>query len=135
MTVAGFPNLFNIAGAGSAAAFTSVILSIEHHVDWITECIGSIEGAGHRTIEATSEGQDAWVAWVNAVADLTLFPGCSSWYLGANVPGKPRQFMPLVGFPPYAEHTAKVAANGYPGFAIDGEPVDGPPIDPAASLV
>jgi len=104
-------------------------------VDWITECIGSIEGAGHRTIEATSEGQDAWVAWVNAVADLTLFPGCSSWYLGANVPGKPRQFMPLVGFPPYAEHTAKVAANGYPGFAIDGEPVDAPPIDPAASLV
>ena len=135
LMVAGFPNLFTITGPGSPSVLTNMVVSIEHHVDWITECIGSIEGAGHRTIEATPEGQEAWVGWVNAVADLTLFPGCSSWYLGANVPGKPRQFMPLVGFPPYAEHTAKVAANGYPGFAVDGEPVDAPPIDPAASLV
>ena len=71
------------------------------------------------TIEATAPAEDAWVAHVNAVADLTLYPTCNSWYLGKNIPGKPQVFMPLVGFPPYVERCEAVAANGYEGFALE----------------
>jgi cation diffusion facilitator CzcD-associated flavoprotein CzcO len=119
LTVAGFPNLFNIAGAGSTSAFTSVILSIEHHVDWIAECIAWMDAEGHATIEATDEAECAWVAHVNAVAAHTVFLSCNSWYLGANIPGKARMFMPLAGgFPAYAERCAAVANQGYAGFAL-----------------
>ena len=119
LTVAGFPNLFNIAGAGSTSAFTSVIVSIEHHVDWIAECIAWLDAEGHATIEATDAAERAWVAHVNAVAAHTVFLSCNSWYLGANIPGKPRMFMPLAGgFPAYAERCAAVADQGYAGFAL-----------------
>ena len=119
LAVAGFPNLFNIAGAGSSSAFTSVILSIEHHVDWIAECIAWLDARGHATIEATAEAEARWVAYVNAVAQQTVFLSCNSWYLGANIPGKARMFMPLAsGFPDYAERCAAVARNGYRGFAL-----------------
>ena len=119
LAVAGFPNLFNIAGAGSTSAFTSVILSIEHHVDWIAECIAWLDAQGHATIEATGEAEGAWVAHVDAVAAHTVFLSCNSWYLGANIPGKPRMFMPLAGgFPAYAERCAAVAGRGYEGFAL-----------------
>ncbi len=77
-----------------------------------------LRGNDIATIEATVDAADRWVDHVNAVADLTLFPTCNSWYLGANVPGKPRVFMPLPGFPPYAEQCATVAANGYDGFVL-----------------
>ena len=77
-------------------------------------------------IEATEEAQEAWVDYVNAVADMTLFPTCNSWYLGANVPGKTRVFMPLPGFPPYAEQCAAVAANDYQGFALASPGVTAP---------
>lgn len=119
LTVAGFPNLFNIAGAGSTSAFTSVIVSIEHHVDWIAKCITWMYARGHETIEATDEAERAWVAYVNAVAAHTVFLSCNSWYLGANIPGKPRMFMPLAsGFPAYAERCAAVADQSYAGFAL-----------------
>jgi cation diffusion facilitator CzcD-associated flavoprotein CzcO len=118
LMVSGFPNLFNVAGPGSPAAFTSVILSIEHHVDWITDCITTLDARGHRTIEATEEAELDWVAHVNAVAQFTLFLTCNSWYLGANIPGKPRIFMPLLGFPPYADKCAQVAHDGYEGFTL-----------------
>jgi cyclohexanone monooxygenase len=118
LTVAGFPNLFNIAGPGSAAAFTNVIVTIEHHVDWIADCISFLDAHGHRTIDATEAAEAAWVAHVNAVASQTVFPTCNSWYLGANIPGKPRMFMPLVGFPPYTDKCADVARKGYEGFAL-----------------
>ena len=119
LSVAGFPNLFNLVGAGSTSAFTSVIVSIEHHVDWIAGCIGWLDAQGHATIEATDAAESAWVAHVNAVAAHTVFLNCNSWYLGANIPGKPRMFMPLAGgFPAYAEHCAAVAARGYEGFAL-----------------
>lgn len=119
LTVAGFPNLFNIAGAGSTSAFTSVIVSIEHHVDWIAECIAWMDAQGHATMEATEDAEREWVAYVNAVAAHTVFLSCNSWYLGANIPGKPRMFMPLAGgFPAYAERCAAVADHGYEGFAL-----------------
>ena len=119
LMTAGFPNLFHVAGAGSSAAFTNVIVSIEHHVDWIAGCIAHLRAAGHATIEATEAAEAEWVAHVTRMAGFTVFPTCNSWYLGANVPGKPRMFMPLVGgFPPYAEKCAEVAARGYEGFAL-----------------
>jgi cyclohexanone monooxygenase len=114
----GFPNLFTITGPGSPSVLTNMIPSIEHHVEWIGDCLDHLTGTGLATIEATAEAQDAWVDHVNTVASLTLYPSCNSWYLGANVPGKPRVFMPLPGFPPYVERCAQVAADGYEGFTL-----------------
>ena len=119
LMVAGFPNLFNIAGAGSTSAFTSVIVSIEHHVDWVADCIGWLDARGRATIEASAQAEAAWVAHVNAVAGQTVLLSCNSWYLGANIPGKPRMFMPMAGgFPAYADRCAAVAANAYEGFVL-----------------
>ena len=123
LMVAGFPNLFNIAGPGSSSAFTNVIVSIEHHVEWIADCIQHLDRQGLATIEPTAEAETAWVAHVNAVAASTVLLSCNSWYLGANIPGKPRMFMPLVGFPPYVARCAAVAANGYTGFELHARQV------------
>ena len=114
----GFPNLFLITGPGSPSVLTNMIVSIEQHVDWITHCLEDLRRDRHTTIEATQQAQDDWVTHVNAVAGVTLYPTCNSWYLGKNIPGKPQVFMPLVGFPPYAEKCAQVAANGYEGFEL-----------------
>jgi cyclohexanone monooxygenase len=116
--VAGFPNLFIVTGPGSPSVLTNMLVSIQHHVEWITDCIGRLRDQGVRRIEATPDAQDQWVDYVNTVADFTLFPSCNSWYLGANVPGKPRVFMPLLGFPPYVERCADVAEKDYEGFAL-----------------
>jgi cyclohexanone monooxygenase len=118
LSVAGFPNMFLITGPGSPSVLTNMVVSIEQHVNWIADCLQYLGDNGYRRIEATPEAQEAWVVYVNAVADFTLFPSCNSWYLGANVPDKPRVFMPLVGFPPYAEKCDDVAAKGYEGFAV-----------------
>ena len=122
LMVAGFPNLFNVAGPGSSSAFTNVIVSIEHHVDWIGDCIAHLGATGQATIEASEAAEAAWVAHVNTVAARTLYLSCNSWYLGANIPGKPRMFMPLVGFPAYADRCAEVAARAYEGFVLEPAP-------------
>ncbi|HEX5796128.1 MAG TPA: NAD(P)/FAD-dependent oxidoreductase, partial [Geminicoccaceae bacterium] len=118
LAVAGFPNLFTITGPGSPSVLSNMLPSIEQHVDWIAECIGHLRAQGLGRIEATGAAEDAWVAHVNEVAGATLFPSCNSWYLGANVPGKPRVFMPYLGFPAYVQKCAEVAARGYEGFAL-----------------
>jgi cation diffusion facilitator CzcD-associated flavoprotein CzcO len=119
LATAGFPNLFNVAGAGSTSAFTCVILSIEHHIDWIADCIAWLDAHGLKTIEATEKAESDWMAFVHWVATQTVFLSCDSWYLGANIPGKPRVFMPLAsGFPMYAERCARAAREGYAGFAL-----------------
>ncbi len=115
---AGFPNLFTISGPGSPSVLTNMMVSIEQHVNWIGECLDWMRREQHECIEAAPEAEAAWGAHVNAVADRTLFPSCNSWYLGANVPGKPRVFMPLIGFPPYVEKCNEVAARGYEGFVL-----------------
>jgi len=122
----GFPNLFTISGPGSPSVLTNMIVSIEQHVSWITDCIEYMRENGHHRIEATLDAQDAWVDFVNAVADFTLFPSCNSWYLGANVPGKPRVFMPLLGYPTYVEKCNEVAEKGYEGFALSGSEPSSP---------
>ena len=114
--VSGFPNLFLVNGPGSPSALTNMVVSSEHHVEWITECMAWLRDRGLASVEAEPGPQDEWVAFVNAVADFTLFPSCNSWYLGANVPGKPRVFMPLLGFPTYVDQCTQVAADGYTGF-------------------
>ena len=115
---AGFPNLFIITGPGSPSVLTNMMVSIEQHVDWIAGCLDWMRRQRHARIEATVQAEAAWGQHVNAVADRTLFPTCNSWYLGANIPGKPRVFMPLVGFPPYVEQCNEVAARGYEGFLL-----------------
>jgi cyclohexanone monooxygenase len=115
---AGFPNLFIITGPGSPSVLTNMMVSIEQHVNWIGDCLAWLRARGHARIEATTAAEIAWGQHVNAVADRTLYPTCNSWYLGANVPGKPRVFMPLVGFPPYVEKCNEVATRGYAGFQL-----------------
>ena len=95
-----------------------MITSIEQHVEFIGDCIDYMRKTGQRQIEPTVEAEDAWVSHVNDVAAGTLFNSCNSWYLGANVPGKKRIFMPYVGFPPYVQKCNEVVASGYAGFSL-----------------
>ncbi|MCY4143974.1 MAG: NAD(P)/FAD-dependent oxidoreductase [Gammaproteobacteria bacterium] len=114
----GFPNIFFISGPGSPSVLTNMIISIEQHVEWIERCLSYMQSHSYTTVEAEEESQVAWVEHVNAIADKTLYPTCNSWYLGANIPGKPRVFMPHVGFPSYVEKCEHVVANGYEGFSF-----------------
>jgi cyclohexanone monooxygenase len=122
LMVAGFPNLFVVTGPGSPSVLCNMAVAIEQHVEWISDCI---EWMGQRqlgAIEATAAAQEAWVAHVNEVAETTLFPQANSWYLGANVPGKPRVFMPYIGgFPTYRQTCDEIAAKGYEGFALTSD--------------
>lgn len=114
----GFPNLFIITGPGSPSVLANMVPAIEQHVDWIADCIAHMRSAGLCRIDVAQHAEDEWVDHVNQLADATLFPTCNSWYLGANVPGKPRVFMPYLSFPLYVAKCDEVAANGYEGFAL-----------------
>jgi cyclohexanone monooxygenase len=93
--------------------------SIEQHVDWVADCIAYLREKGFSRIEAQAEAEENWVSHVRDVAGLSLRSTCSSWYIGANVPGKPRVFMPYIGgFPAYVEKCDAVVADGYEGFAL-----------------
>jgi len=119
VAVTGFPNLFIITGPGSPSVLSNMIVSIEQHVDWIADCIAYLRARGLTAIEATIEAEDAWVAHVNEVAHTTLYPRANSWYMGANIPGKPRIFMPYIGgVGAYRQKCDAVAANGYEGFTL-----------------
>ena len=119
LATAGFPNLFLVTGPGSPSVLSNMVLSIEQHVDWIAECIGHLRERELDTIEATVDAEDGWVAHVNEVAQATLFPQASSWYAGANIPGKPRVFMPyLGGVGNYRANCDAVAGSGYQGFSM-----------------
>jgi cation diffusion facilitator CzcD-associated flavoprotein CzcO len=119
LMIAGFPNLFIVTGPGSPSVLSNMIVSIEQHVDWIADCIGYLDTRQVGAIEATERAENDWVQHVNEVADTTLYPLANSWYMGANVPGKPRVFMPYIGgFDVYREKCDEVAANGYEGCAM-----------------
>ena len=116
---AGFPNLFIITGPGSPSVLSNMIVSIEQHVDWITDCIAWMRDRGLDTMEADRDAEEKWVAHVNEVAHTTLYPQANSWYMGANIPGKPRIFMPYIGgVGVYRQICNDVAAKGYEGFAM-----------------
>lgn len=119
IAIAGFPNLFTITGPGSPSVLSNMMVSIEQHVDWIADCLAAMQARGVRVIEATAEAQAAWVNHANEVGAATLFPLAKSWYTGANIPGKPRVFMPYVGgVGAYRTRCDEVAANGYEGFSM-----------------
>jgi cyclohexanone monooxygenase len=122
LLVHGFPNLFTITGPGSPSVLSNMIVSIEQHVDWIADLITYLDRHELNTIEATVEAEDEWIAHVNEVASGTMFtaPSCNSWYLGANIPGKPRIFMPYVGgVGEYRRKCDEVVAKGYEGFVLE----------------
>ena len=117
VATAGFPNLFIITGPGSPSVLSNMPVSIEQHVEWIADCIQYLRSHDLDSIEATEEAQEAWVAHVNETANATLFPQADSWYMGANVPGKPRVFMPYPGgVGAYRTLCADIAQKGYEGF-------------------
>ena len=118
LTTANFPNMFMISGPGSPSVLTNMIVSIEQHVDWIAACLEHMREHDHKSINAEPTAEEEWVAYVNAIADMTLYPTCNSWYLGANIPGKPRVFMPHVGFPNYVQRCKEVVNNNYQGFEL-----------------
>jgi cyclohexanone monooxygenase len=116
---AGFPNLFTVTGPGSPSVLTNMMVAIEQHVDWVADCIAYMGQHALAEIEPDPAAEDAWVAHVNELAGFTLFPQADSWYMGANVPGKPRVFMPyLGGAGPYRALCDSVAADGYRGFRV-----------------
>ena len=122
LSTAGFPNLFFITGPGSPSVLSNMIISIEQHVHWIADCISNLEGRQVRAIEATPAAENAWVDHVNEVASLTLYPVANSWYMGANIPGKPRVFMPYAGgVGVYRQKIDEVAGADYEGFTLDRE--------------
>ncbi|HXD90900.1 MAG TPA: NAD(P)/FAD-dependent oxidoreductase [Candidatus Binataceae bacterium] len=119
VAMAGFPNMFTITGPGSPSVMSNMPVSIEQHVDWITGCIEYMRKHGIATIEVTPEAEAQWTAHVAEVANASLMPEADSWYLGANIPGKPRVFMPyLGGVGPYRQKCDEVAAKGYEGFSF-----------------
>ena len=119
LMVAGFPNMFTITGPGSPSVKTQMIVAIEQHLDWIADCLDTMRQRGMTRIEPTADAERDWVRHVNDVADSTLYPLANSWYVGANIPGKPRVFMPYVGgFASYKKRCDAVAENDYEGFTM-----------------
>ena len=121
LQVHGFPNLFTITGPGSPSVLTNMIMSIEQHVDWIADCMAHLAQRQLLAIEPTAEAESGWIEHVNQIASGTMMtaPSCNSWYLGANIAGKPRIFMPYAGgLGTYSNKCDEVAANGYEGFRL-----------------
>jgi cation diffusion facilitator CzcD-associated flavoprotein CzcO len=120
LQVAGFPNLFTITGPGSPSVLCNMPVAIEQHAEWITDCIAHLRANGLARVETTEAATADWVAKVNEAANVTLLPQAHhSWYLGANVPGKPRVFMPYAGgMARYRAICESVTAKGYEGFVL-----------------
>lgn len=119
LMVSGFPNMFITTGPGSPSVLYNMVLGNEFHVEWISDCIEHLRREVLDTVEADADAEEAWVQHVNDVGNQTLFPQANSWYLGANVPGKPRMIMPyLGGFPEYKRRCKEAAAAGYEGFSV-----------------
>ncbi|MFF8957345.1 flavin-containing monooxygenase [Streptomyces sp. NPDC014894] len=116
---AGFPNLFTVTGPLSPSVLTNMMVSIEQHVEWITDCVAHLRAGGFTEIDATPEAEEEWGAHVAEMAAQTLYPAADSWYLGANVPGKARVFLAYVGGADrYRERCDAVARDGYEGFVL-----------------
>jgi cation diffusion facilitator CzcD-associated flavoprotein CzcO/acetyl esterase/lipase len=119
----GFPNFFTVTGPGSPSVLSNMMVSIEQHVDWIADCLVHLRSNGLTTIEPTETAEAGWVTHVNDGANITLYPVADSWYMGANVPGKPRVFLPYVGgVDGYRKTCDEVVAAGYLGFRLGGPP-------------
>ena len=113
---AGFPNLFTITGPGSPSALSNVLKSIEQHVDFIADCISGVREQGLNMIESNDDAEQAWLVHVDEIASRSVFKSCNSWYLGSNIPGKPRVFTAYIGWPQYAAELDSVREDNYRGF-------------------
>src|SRR5215469_14424714 len=121
IAIAGFPNFFTITGPQSPSVLSNMPVSIEQHVEWITKCIDTMRRSGKTTIEATDQAQEHWVAHVNEIVGGTLLPRANSWWMSANIAGKPRAFLPYLdpeGVGGYRKRCDEIAAKGYEGFAL-----------------
>ena len=119
IAVSGFPNLFTVTGPLSPSVLSNMVVSIEQHVEWITDCIAQLRSSGMALIEASAEAEAGWVQHVAEVASVTLFPAADSWYMGANVPGKPRTFLPYIGgVGTYRQICDEIATDNYRGFVM-----------------
>lgn len=119
----GFPNLFFLTGPLSPGPLSNMSMAIEQHVEWVSACIAHMEQRGLSRIEADADAEEAWRAHVQEVVDGTLYQRANSWYLGANVPGKPRVFIPyLAGHGVYRAKCDEVASRGYEGFTLSSRP-------------
>jgi cation diffusion facilitator CzcD-associated flavoprotein CzcO/acetyl esterase/lipase len=117
----GFPNFFMITGPGSPSVLSNMVVSIEQHADWVSDCLEHMRAERLEVIEPTAVAEAGWVQHVNDCADITLFPRAESWYMGANVPGKPRVFLPYVGgVDRYRTACDEVVQRDYLGFAFEG---------------
>ena len=124
LQVAGFPNLFTITGPQSPSVLTNMPVAIEQHAEWIADCIATMREKGAARIEPEPQVMEEWRKQVQAAADSTLLVTAkSSWYLGANVPGKPRAFLAWAGgMTRYRDICEEVAADGYKGFVFSSGP-------------
>ena len=121
LAVPGFPNLFTITGPGSPSVLSNMPVAIEQHVEWIGDCLHWLREREQARIEATHEAAAAWTEHVQQVAGTTLHPKAASWYMGANIPGKPRIFLPYIGgVGNYRARCDAVAGCGYEGFTLSG---------------
>lgn len=117
--VHGFPNMFTITGPGSPSVFANMILDVEQHVDWIAECLNHMRASDKLRIEASLAAEDAWVDHNRQMGEGSLRSQCKSWYLGSNIPGKPKVFSPYIGgFPVYDEKLKECSAEGFKGFEL-----------------
>jgi cation diffusion facilitator CzcD-associated flavoprotein CzcO/acetyl esterase/lipase len=121
LTTVGFPNLFFVTGPGSPSVLSNMVVSIEQHTDWVLDCLGHLSARGFDVIEPTEMAEAGWTQHVNDCADITLWPTANSWYMGANVPGKPRVFLPYcAGLDFYTASCDEVVARDYLGFRLSG---------------
>lgn len=118
-----FPNLFMITGPGSPSVLSNMIVSIEQHVDFLFDLFTHLRATGTDRVETTAQREEDWARYVTEVAHTTLYPKAASWYMGANISGKPRVFMPFIGVDTYRKICDQIAAEGYPGFGLSYEEV------------
>ena len=120
IAIHGFPNLFTITGPSSPSVLSNMLVSIEQHVDWVSDCIAWMNENGKTAIEPTDKAEGDWAEHTAHLAGMTLFPQADSWYMGANVPGKPRMFLAYVGgVGAYRLICDQIAATGYQGFDVN----------------
>ena len=121
LMVADFPNLFTMTGPGSPSVLANLVTGVEQHAELIRDVIAWLRAEGAVAVEARIGAERDWVHTVNVRSERTLYPRCNSWYLGANVPGKPRVFMPYVGFPDYTAKLDAIRLGHFPGFELQRE--------------
>jgi cyclohexanone monooxygenase len=125
LQTAGFPNLFTVTGPGSPSVLSNMVVSIEQHVNWITDCLVNLRRLGLTRIEASPDAEDRWMTHIAELAAETLYPKANSWYVGANIPGKPRVLMPYIaGCGQYRRECDEIVARGYEGFTLGPVPVN-----------